>query len=486
MPRIVLATVNARYQHCSHALRCLYANLGRHQARTVLREFTLDMPPSDLAEALLAERPWLIGLSCAIWNTSQLDQLVSILKQVAPQVLVVVGGPEITASSRPPNIDRLADHLICGEGEIPFPQLLDQLQRGETPARLLQPAPSDLGQVPLPYRHYSDRDLAERIVYLEATRGCPFTCCFCSSATERGIRRFDENRFFAAWQELIVRGCTSFKFLDRSFNADTRLCDRLLSFFQAQYRPGMHLHAEFIPDRLANSTRAILACLPSASIQLEIGLQSLDPAVLERIDRRQDCQQALTNLRWLRQQSAVHLHVDLIVGLPGETPESFATGFDRLWATDPHDIQVGILKCLPGTPLQRQGDAGIFNSASPYEILANEHFDFSQMQRHKRLARTVELFINQDGFQRSMRLLTQDSPCQQLLTFTDWLWRQYFKQHGISLRRRYEAVFDFLCEQGQDRNLVIDTLAVDFCQRSSDKGMPPFLAKAVATHRRKP
>jgi radical SAM superfamily enzyme YgiQ (UPF0313 family) len=205
----------------------------------------------------------------------------------------------------------------------------------------------------LPYDLYTDADIAHRVIYVEASRGCPYECEFCLSSLDVPVRNAPLEPFLTAMQHLLDRGVCQFKFVDRTFNLNLKISSAILRFFLERYRPGLFVHFEMIPDRLPQALRELIREFPPGVLQFEVGIQTFNEQVAKLISRRQDNARAEENLRWLREETGVHVHADLIVGLPGEDMASFAAGFDRLVALGPQEIQVGLLKRLRGTPIVR-------------------------------------------------------------------------------------------------------------------------------------
>src|SRR5437667_1911505 len=241
-------------------------------------------------------------------------------------------------------------------------------------------------QLVLPYELYDQRDVEHRVIYVEASRGCPFKCEFCLSSLDVPVRNVPLEPFLEAMQSLLERGVRHFKVVDRTFNLSLKIGQRILQFFLERYRPGLFLHFEMIPDRLPEGLRELIRKFPSGALQFEVGIQTFNEEVAERISRRQDNFKLEENLRFLRAETGVHVHADLIVGLPGEDLASFAAGFDRLVALGPQEIQVGILKRLRGTPIVRHDRDWemIYSPHAPYEVLRTGAIDFPTMQRLRR------------------------------------------------------------------------------------------------------
>jgi radical SAM superfamily enzyme YgiQ (UPF0313 family) len=493
----VLSTINARYIHASLGLRCLLANLDRHgrpglRAQTALCEFTLAQKPLQMAEQLLALSPRVIGLGVYIWNAAATLQLVQLIKALRPDIKIVLGGPEVSHETEQQELCRLADHVITGWGDVSFARLCRALLDGPPPLMKLiageQPPLQDLA---LPYAEYSEQDLRERLLYVEASRGCPYKCEFCLSALDKTAWPFELERFMAELAGLFDRGARHFKFVDRTFNLRIDHASRILQFFLERMRGAdgrmserseVFVHFELVPDNLPERLKALIAQFPAGSLQLEVGIQSLNPEVQQRISRRQDDARSFENLRWLLTHSQAHVHADLIFGLPGETLESFAAGFDRLQALGPHEIQLGILKRLRGAPIARHSAqyAMVFDPQPPYALLQNSTLDFATVQRVQRLARYWDLLANSGRFARSVQLLLAGpSAFAALLSWSDWLWQRTGKTHEFAHEALVDLLFEHLTQtRGLDAQAATEALLADY-QASGARGKPRCLAAGL-------
>ena len=434
MAEIVLATLNARYSHASLGLRYLHANLGELRDRAEIIEFVIGARTESMAETILSREPRLLGLGVYIWNVEETTRLVALLKRLAPELRIVLGGPEVSHEVTEQPICRMADHVITGMAEHEFAELCRQTlawKAGRAPRPLthvisggrLEPA-----DITMPYALYDDRDIAHRHLYVEASRGCPYRCEFCLSALDRTAVPFPLERLLDELATLHQRGARRFRFVDRTFNLriDTSLA--ILAFFLQRIEARPHhpcfAHFELVPDHLPERLRDILPRFPAGTLQFEIGIQSWNTEVQALISRRQNNVKAEENLRWLREHTSANLHVDLIAGLPGETIESFGAGFDRLVALNPQEIQVGILKRLRGAPISRHTEAFDlrFNPSPPYNVLATRDIPFSDMQRLARFARYWELIGNSGRFSERLPLLLGAQPFDRFLAFSDWIY----------------------------------------------------------------
>ncbi|MCF6282281.1 MAG: DUF4080 domain-containing protein [Candidatus Polarisedimenticolaceae bacterium] len=464
--QILLSTINARYFHASLGLRYLLANMAELERETALFEFTLEQRPIDIAEQLLAHQPHIIGISIYIWNIEQSTQLIALLKAISPETIIVIGGPEVSHEWQGERVVEMADYLICGAADLAFAELCRDLLKGDKPEeKVIQAVPLALDDLALPYPHFTDKDIANRIIYVEASRGCPFKCEFCLSALDKSCLHFDIEDFLTAMDQLYQRGVRHFKFTDRTFNLNIDSSCAVLDFFLERLDDSLFLHFEVIPDHLPDALKARIARFPNGTLQLEIGIQSFNPEVQQLISRKQDNQRSAECLRWLREHSNAHMHADLIIGLPGEDMAGFAQGFDQLVALNPHEIQVGILKRLKGVPIARHDEhyQMRYNPMPPYNLLCNDRIDFITMQRLNRFARYWEMIANSGRFKQSMPLILADQPFQNFMQLSDWLFETTGQTHKISLNRLIRLLYQGMTELLKvDNEQTLQALHRDF------------------------
>ena len=436
------------------------------RAQTALFEFTPEQRTIDIAEQLLAHQPRIIGISLYIWNLEPSTQLVALLKTISPRTIIIIGGPEVSHEWQGEPVVESSDYLICGAADLAFAELCRKILKGDLPKeKVIQAAPIALERLALPYRNYSDEDIANRMIYVEASRGCPFKCEFCLSALDKSCLHFPVERFLEAMDELYRRGVRHFKFTDRTFNLNMASSSAILDFFLQRLDEPLFLHFEVIPDHLPSAIKERLQQFPSGSLQLEVGIQSFNPDVQQHINRKQDNPRSAENLRWLAKATTAHIHADLIIGLPGEDMAGFGKGFDHLVRLNPDEIQVGILKRLKGAPIARHDDKFQmrYNPAPPYNLLCNKHIDFPTMQRLNRFARYWEMIANSGRFKRSLPHILGGEPFQNFLKLSDWLFETTRQTHKISLNRLFRLLNQGMTEQLElDQELTLRLLHQDF------------------------
>ncbi len=476
MNHIILSTINARYSHASFGLRCLYANLKELKDNAVIREFTLQNRPEDIVEELTNDSPSIIAFGIYIWNIELFKTVIPLLKRTHPQIIIVVGGPEISFEYENSPIFPFVDHIIKGEGEITLYQTLQALTEGKTPKKVIDEIKPNLAEIETPYQYYTDHDIQSRNISVELSRGCPFGCEFCISSLDSKVREFPLDRFLEDISNLWERGVRKFKFIDRTFNLKYETCETVLNFFLARSEP-YFLHFEMVPDRLPDRLKELVKKFPKGSLQFEIGIQSFNPEVSKEIGRNQNYKLIAKNLNFLKDETTVHVHADLIIGLPGEDLGSIGRGIDTLYSLTDQEIQIGILKRLPGAPIDRhtQNHKIIYSEVAPYEIMKSELLSYKDMMRLKRFARYWDLVINNGNFKRAQQQITSDSPFNNFLHFSDWLYSVSNQTHQISLEKLAIFIATYLIEQkGLSKEIVHQLVEEDYMATPGRK-LPKFL-----------
>ena len=476
---IVLATINAKWIHPSLALRLLKANLQNLESSCEILEFALRQPLNEKIEPIVAARPRILGLSVSIWNHLATLELLKALetawqqdyrqaafekREPGQKPIIVLGGPEVSWLPEQAEIFYHADYVIRGEGEESFRSLCSELLKKNPSDQTIDKKTIfinqsntivNLNENTSPYRLYTDEDLKQKLVYVEASRGCPYSCEFCQASVRHNaddeiqqIRHFPLDIFLSEMDILIKRGGRSFKFLDRTFNLDINRSKKIIQFFldrikelqteistaktkcTEQEKP-LSVHFEMVPSRFPQALCELLCQFPPGTLRLEIGIQTLNPDTLVLIKRPinfqslnrqslplfQQQSEELKILEFLRRETNAILHVDLIAGLPGEGLASFAAGFDRLWQTlsgassfsnENHvcpsgkafEIQLGILKGLPGTPIARHNETHRMKHSHkpPYEVIETGALSAAELDKIKNFARFWEIIVNRNPF----------------------------------------------------------------------------------------
>jgi len=479
MKDIVLTTINAKWIHPSLALRLLKANLGVFEDRCEIIEFNLRQPADEKIRMLLEACPRVLGISVSIWNHTQTIELLEELEKIYSnsaqftKPVTVLGGPEVSHLPSGSHLFKFADYIIRGEGETSFRLLCEDVLINKNSVtrnhkeKFINSEQVKLTGVKSAYHLYTDEDLAKKLIYVESGRGCPYGCEFCLSAIDKTVREFPLEPFLAQMDLLIQRGAGTFKFLDRSFNINIPRALRIIEFFLEHLcasgsliygqksgktsAPPFVVHFEMVPSLFPGELRRALSRFPPGTLRLEIGIQTLNPEVSARIGRPSNPEKELEVLRFLRENTNAVIHADLIAGLPGEDMASFGSGFDRLllalcgggrYDAKRAEIQAGILKLLPGTPVARHNESfGMcYSAVPPYEVIKTSAISDNGIRRLKNFARFWELIVSR-GLQETPKTLNFN----EFMNLSDSLFAHFGRNWGIDkaelLKKTEEITF---------------------------------------------
>ncbi len=495
--RIVLTTLHSKYIHASLALPLLGAYCHNICNDLRIREFTVHEPKEQVLGALLAEEPEVIAFSVYLWNRRQTLELADALATARPELKIVVGGPEVSFDGP----DLLEKHfgisaLIRGEGELPLHGLLEAWQQGLAPTQVPRltwrdgdrvcenpdgPLLANLDDIPSPLQ-LGLIDLGRGFVYLETSRGCPYRCAFCMSALDQTVRSYSISRIEQDLKLLMDKRVAKIKLVDRTFNYDPERARRIFAFILKHNR-GSHFHFEIGGHLLDEKTLELLAKVPKDTFQFEIGVQSTLPETLHTIDRPAALELLEQNVRRLRQMGNIHLHLDLIAGLPGEGYRDFLASIDRVAALRPHHLQLEPVKLLPGAPLRQDAKRhGIsFDPYPPYSVLATKELSFAELERLQGIGRLLDLTINADRGHHFLEALSEtcgslSSGLEQLESF--WR-RQGLFRRPLSQRDLFNQLWSFVHTRfsGEIRGRLGECLGWDLAasERIPQEKAPDFL-----------
>jgi len=504
--KVVLLAINAKYVHSALSVWVLAEGVARyararHDVHVV--EATIHQQDSEIAGKVSAIKPDVVGVSAYIWNAGKLPGLLILLRETIPGAVFVLGGPEASFNSGY-WLEQGADYVLKGEGEYTFAALLDGLSRGSgikpggvSPDRMPQSdEPIDSAReyimrerafyatsdtegpppcgMPAPVDPYTDAyfdALGDKIAYIETSRGCPFECAFCLSAGS-GVRFFLVGAAKEQLLKLSQTGARTIKFVDRTFNCDASRAYELL-----EYVIGMNtvsrFHFEVAADLFDSRTISLLRTAPPGRIQFEAGLQSFFPPALKAVSRRADIGKAERNIRELLREGNIHIHLDLIAGLPYETLADFMDSFDRAYALGAHTLQLGFLKLLHGSTLRERAEAlGIrYSSEPPYEIRSSRWLSEGDIAILKRVENALQHTYNKRRFLSTLEYVQSASGVRLSYLFENLgalAWNA-----GTDLSVYAAQVLDVFAKlPGVDGDMLRDRMVCDWLGMVKGKNMP--------------
>ncbi|GAB4340938.1 MAG: B12-binding domain-containing radical SAM protein [Desulfobulbaceae bacterium] len=468
--RFHLVGLNCRFTHSTLSLfylrHCLESNLPG--CAVEISQFTINDPYYDTLLRLSTGRADALFFSVYIWNSGYVERLARDLALLDPELPLVLGGPQA------PYVDGGGTCTVVeGPVEGLGAEFYRDLEAGR-PAPVYRAEP--VSGFPYPYREEDfSLLLRNRSIYYESSRGCPFRCSYCLSARDTRVARKDVATVAEELERLTAFDPKIVRFVDRTFNDDPERAAALWRFLAR--KPGRTVfHFEIAPDRFTEEMFASLEEVESGRFRFEIGIQSTDPETLAAVDRRMDVERALETVRRLALLDTIHLHVDLILGLPGQTAGSFRASFNRVFAAMPHYIQMGLLKVLPDTRLrERAAEHGlVFRAAPPYEILATRRLDHPTLARLHRFGECVETFFNNRWFRTLWDYLNgREEPW----AFFDRLLETCENEGFFDLSPTQELLARMvwqLAQAREDRDLLLDILRHDWL-RCGHRFLPDFL-----------
>ena len=464
--KIVWMTLNAKYTHTSLALRYLRA-VSRDLADTEILELTINNHLLEILGRICEREPDVLGIVCYIWNIEMIRQLLRLLPKVLPQTTLICGGPEVSYDTGAFMREfPMVDYVVRGEGEEVIPALLHCLDTGEEPVGLAGIAwrsrPSgqivtgtavtvgDMAAVPFPYDAEEMPALRERILYYETSRGCPFTCAYCLSCATQGVRYLPLERVMTELRFFVRQNVRQVKFVDRTFNANKAHFMPILEFI-AQLRPECrtNFHFEIAVDYMDDEVLDLLERMPVGRVQLEIGIQSTNETTLADVSRVNHWQRIRHNIQRIMAYHNMHVHVDLIIGLPHEDQVSFARSFNDVYALQTDMLQLGFLKFLKGSAmmsLAQEGDYRYMDMA-PYTVLANRWLSYQEIYWFQIFESVFESYYNAGRCRRTAAYFIREYEDGDAFSFyrkfTDYWKKQEYHHMAHAVQSLYAYMRDF-------------------------------------------
>ncbi len=472
--KTLITTLNSKYIHTSLSVRLLYV-ATYHDFDIDFKEYTIKDSLEHIVDDLISMHLDVVAFSCYIWNIEYIEKICQLLRLRQPEIIIILGGPEVTYEPQYFLNHFPIDYVISGEGELVFPQLLSAL-RDHLPVRLdgvsdqhhisqsIAIAPLEYVEtLDSPYQLPQDQaHIAKRILYFETSRGCPFQCQYCLSSLEKGLRFFSEEYLKKQLEMICQSPAKTIKFLDRSFNANADHAIMILAYIFEHYRPGQQfqfeINADVLNQRIIDFIRENA---PQGLLRFEIGIQSTYEPTNRAVKRIQNFERLSEVVHMLMEDGKCDLHLDLIAGLPYENFERFAQSFDDVFAFRAKELQLGFLKLLRGTSLRNNADdyGYIYQQKPPYEMLENHWLSLEDMQKIHMAEDMLEKYWNSGRFVRTMNAVMNhvSSPFQFFYDFACFYEKHHYKKIGYQLDELYQYLDTYLPDQYHD-DLIMDYL----------------------------
>lgn len=477
--KVLLTTLNSKYVHGNLALKYLYTTGKPFCTGLEIREFTINNSRDYVFGELVMGDYDAVCFSCYIWNIRQTLELAQDLKKANPRLLILFGGPEVSYDwesfmARNPFVD----FLITGEGEEAFAQWCCQLEgnqvweqvaglvfRGKGNGRILANPPGtplDFEKIPFPYEDFPcERD---KVIYYEASRGCPFNCSYCISSLDKTMWVLPLKRVKQDLSRFLKAGVKQVKFLDRTFNWDRQRSFELFSWLMDQDQGVTNFHFEICADLLDEEILRALGQARKGLFQFEIGIQSTNEKTLKAVNRTSDLEKTFAHVRRLISLGNSHIHVDLIAGLPYEDYHSFSKSFDQVYGLGADNLQLGFLKLLKGTELRKRAkDLGyVYMENAPYQVIGSDCLSPREVCQLKQVETVLDLYHNRGGFETALDWGIQSygkGPFAFFEAFSQYFHSQGFQHRSHKKEDLYRIFYAFGCflEQGESLKPLLET-----------------------------
>lgn len=482
---VKLIAVNSKFPHTNISLRYLRNELEALNVPCSLYETTINSDILEQARKIYDEKTQIYCFSCYIWNIEFILKLAQIIKLMAKDAKIFLGGPEVCheADEFLKN-NEFVDAVMIGDAHGTAECILSvingkgylnaEYSAGGEIIKARETAKKDISLLSIAYTDEELLELKERILYYEASEGCPFNCAFCLSSLTKGFRYKDINIVKKDIDKFIQSGAKIVKFLDRTFNADKRFAKEIFRYIIEKDTQTV-FHFEMSPMLLDGETVEILSKARKGSIQLEIGVQSTDEKTLKGINRADN---ALNDtVKKLIANDNVHIHMDIIAGLPGEDLKSIIRTYNDIFSFKPHTIQLGFLKALRGLPLRKEAkERGlVFSPYAPYEVICTDALSISDISVLKEAEAATDKYFNSELFRQSLLYLcSNENAFEQMLKFSRKM-QEIYKKDSL---KKEEAAFAIL-ECGQNDEFLSELIAWDMLNNFDKAALPDFLEKTV-------
>ncbi|HDK7155609.1 TPA: B12-binding domain-containing radical SAM protein [Clostridium botulinum] len=493
--KALLVAINSKYIHSNLALRYLRANTEDLNYECMLKEFTINDRKENILEKIIMEKADLVAFSCYIWNLEYVEELANLIKLVKPSTEIIFGGPEVSYDSESFLRRVPGEYIIKGEGEETFREFikckienksLDKVKglyiktlNGIKYTGERHNIPMD--SVVFPYK--KEEDLKNKIVYYEASRGCPFKCKYCLSSTLHGVRFHDIERVKKEIKFLVDKNVKLIKFVDRTFNCNHKFAMEVWEYI-INLDTDATFHFEISADLLTKEELDILSKSKEERIQFEVGVQTTNDEVLKNINRHVNFETIKEKVEELKKLKNIKQHLDLIAGLPGEDYSSFKNSFNDVYSIDPEEIQLGFLKLLKGSPMRLEAEKWgmIYSPYPPYEILSTEDISYEELLILKKVEGVVDKYYNSGKFDNILKYFMGEfkKPFDFYYRLAMFCNDKGYFDRNISGPQYYKVFLEFNEEfLNKNSEFLKEVIKYDYLKFNKKQWLPGFLIRDI-------
>nr|DAP32058.1 MAG TPA: Protein of unknown function (DUF4080) [Caudoviricetes sp.] len=494
--KILLTAINSKYIHSNLAVRYLKAFTKDLDFQGDIKEFSINDRVENILEGIIEEKPDVVAFSCYIWNMEFVNRLAELIKLVDPNIEILYGGPEVSYEGKEFLENHPGEYVIVGEGEKTFREfVLYKLEEGKIEdikgltykrdGKVFENSKRpemDMNELVFPYTY--EEDINNKIVYYEASRGCPFKCKYCLSSVMHGVRFLDVERVKKELKYFMERGLKLVKFVDRTFNCNREYTVELLKYLSEQDTE-TRFHFEVAADLLTAEQIEILNNAPKGRFQLEVGVQTTNNEVLHNINRYITYENIKEKVLKVASGKNVMQHLDLIAGLPGEDLESFKKSFNDVHAIRPDEIQLGFLKLLKGSSMREEAEKWgiVYSPYAPYEIIRSKDISYEELLLLKKVEAMVDKYYNSCKFNNVIKFFLDiyDKPFDFYYDLAMFFEEKGNFKRSIGNVEYYKILLDFYLEKigGEDEGLFKEVLKFDYLCFNKKRWLPDFLVRTI-------
>lgn len=479
--KTLLVSIDSKFIHSNLALKYIRNYCG-DRFDIKLKEFTINQKIEYITDEIISQGADLICFSCYIWNIEYINEIIYILKTANPKLKILLGGPEVSYETKETmEENEFVDYIIYGEGEISFHEFLCAIHENKELSSInglafrceneiiinkSREINHDLDKLVSPYEN--NEKYYDKIIYYESSRGCPYRCAFCMSSIDKSVRFFSLERVKSDLLVLLSTNARQIKFVDRTFNADYKRAMKIMQFIVDNNKNNMTIHFEITADIINDEFLDFLKSMPVNMFQFEIGIQSLNVQTLNEINRKTDIDKLIYVINEIKENKNMHMHLDLIAGLPYEDYNTFKTSFNEIHNLYADKLQLGFLKVLKGTKIYNDLEIHDikYNKKAPYEIIKNKYISYEQILKLKNIEELVDRYYNEKYFDTTIRYVVENYYNNKPFDFYEDF-SVYWKNNNLYMamhnrKKLYEIIYNFAKEKEILSDKLMDNLLYDF------------------------